>query len=197
MMTDTVKFWITLFVSIVAIGLSIYTIWDTTYRSKIEISCGKQAKLYVSTLDNKKVQPIIMMSLAFINSGGKTAYLSDVKLNVRITSNNKTYIEQDFNPIREYENILYNDNIIQSEILPIVIIGRTSIVKKYIFYPSTEIKQIQIPSSFDVKIKVLTSQNGNWTNQKEYEMKNVDNVWQDIESTQKLFNSSLRDLYEK
>jgi hypothetical protein len=196
-MTDNVKFWITLFVSLLAVAISLYTIWDTNYRSKIELSCGKQAKLYVCTLDDNKTQPIIMMSLAFINSGGKTAYLSDVKINIKIVSNNKTYLEQDFNPIREYANILNNSNIIESEILPIVIIGRTSIVRKYMFYPNMEIKQEQIPSSFEIKIKVLTYQNESWTNQKEYEMKNIDNVWQDIASNQKLFKSSLRDLYDK
>lgn len=196
-MTESAKFQITLSISIIAIVLSIYTIWDNTYRTKVSLSCGKQAKLYVCSLDNNIMQPIIMMSLTFINSGGKTAYLNDVKLNVKIISNNKTYIEQDFTPIREYDNILDNNNIIQTEILPIVIIGRTSTIKKYIFYPNEKMKQEQIPNSFDIKIKVLTQQNGSWSKQKEYEMKNVDNIWQDLESSQSIFNSSLRDLLEK
>ncbi|WP_233900635.1 hypothetical protein [Tenacibaculum piscium] len=194
-MTEITKFKITIFFSSIALILSLYNLWFSVIKYKLDISIGKQAKLYVCNLDNTKIQPTIFMTIALTNSGAKTILLNDIKLKVKLISNNKIFIEQEFTRIREYDNILKNDNQIQSELLPIVIISKNSIVKKYVFYPTKEISQSQIPTNFDLDITLLTKKNKNWKIQKKYVIKNIDNVWQDLE--QNRYKSSLKEINEK
>ncbi|MFT6959541.1 MAG: hypothetical protein ACJA17_000635 [Polaribacter sp.] len=96
------------------------------------------------------------MTVALINSGARTILLNDVKLKVKFISNTKVSIEQEFTTIRAYDNLSKNDNQIQTELLPIVIISKSPIVKKYIFQPTNQISQFQIPTNFDLNIPVLT-----------------------------------------
>ncbi|MCD8452735.1 hypothetical protein LNI90_11640 [Tenacibaculum dicentrarchi] len=196
-MTETTKNIIIISISSSALILSLFNFWYSVIKYKLDISVGKQAKLYVCNLDNTKMQPIILMTIALTNSGAKTILLNDIKLKVKLISNNKVYIEQEFTRIREYDNILNNDNQIQTELLPIVIISKSSIVKKYIFHPTKEISQSQIPTNFDLDMTVLTKNNKDWKIQKKYEIKNIDNVWQDIEQNGKTYKSYLKEIYEK
>jgi hypothetical protein len=75
------------------------------------------------------------MTVALSNSNARTILLNDVQLKVKFISNTKVFVAQEFTPIREYDNRITNDNQIQTELLPIVIISKSSIVKKYIFQP--------------------------------------------------------------
>ena len=119
------------FLSLVAITVSIYTLWDNYFNFKLSIAAGKQSKLFVGTVDEGNIQPIIFMSIAFTNFGGKTSYLDDVKLLVKLISNKTTHLEQEFEALREYNTLLGDaGNIKQTEILPIVVVGKTTEVKK-------------------------------------------------------------------
>ncbi|WP_233900538.1 hypothetical protein [Tenacibaculum piscium] len=196
-MTETNKNIITISISSIALILSLFNLWYSVIKYKLDISVGKQAKLFVGKLDSNKIQPRIFMTIALTNSGAKTILLNDIKLKVKLISNNKVFIEQEFSTIREYDNILNNDGQIYSELSPIVIISKSSIVKKYIFHPTKEISQSQIPTNFDLDITVLTKNEKNWKIQKKYEIKNIDNVWQDIEQNGKIYKSYLKEIYEK
>lgn len=185
------------FLSVIALLISIYTLWDSRFRFKLEVAAGKQSKLFVGKVDQGKIQPILFLSLAFINSGGKTGYINDIKLLVKIISNCKVYLEQEFEALREYDSLLGDaSNIKQTEILPIVIIGKTTIVKKYVFFPNKHINQTDIPKSFDLDITIMTKQGDKWKSQKEYEIKNIDNVWQDLEERGN-WRYGTKDLFEK
>ena len=75
------------------------------------------------------------MTVALSNSNARTILLNDAQLKVKFISNTKVFVAQEFTAIREYDNRITNDNQIQTELLPIVIISKSSIVKKYIFQP--------------------------------------------------------------
>ena len=188
---------VALFFSGSASLLSGYTFWDNYFNFKLDIGVGKQAKLFMAQLDKGSAKPIILMSLAFTNSGGKTELLQDVKLSVTLTSNKRDIWQQEFECIREYDTILADASTMkQVEILPIVIVGRTTEIRKYVFIPLTHhIQQSQIPKSFDLTIDVHTKHRGNWKLNKTYEIENISNVWQDLDQAQ--WKSSIRDVFEK
>jgi hypothetical protein len=186
---------ITILIAVLALIISGLTYWDTTFRFKLDTSIGKQAKLYVCSLDNASMQPCIFMNIALINSGGKTEYIDDVKLIVKLSTNGTIGFEQEFKPIREFSNI-FVDNSEQLEILPIVIIGRTSIIKKYVLTPVSNISQSQIANSFDLEITLYTKQRGKWFKQKVYKRENIINVWQDFNSNS-TYQSLIIELTEK
>lgn len=185
------------FLSLLAAAISIYTLWDNKFRFKLEVTAGKQAKLFVGKLDAGKIQPILFLCLAFTNSGGKTSYINDVKILVKIISDNKVHLEGEFEALREYNSLLGDaETIQQSEILPIVIVGKTTEIRKYVFMPTKHINQTDIPKSFDLNISVITKQGNKWKSQKEYEIKHTDNVWQDLEAESN-WRYNTKDLFEK
>ena len=136
------------------------------------------------------------MSIALTNSGGKTEHLENVKLNVTLTSNNKTLWCKEFESMREYDTFLPTaPTINQVEILPIVIVGKTTEIRKYVFFPIENIQQNQIPKSFDLTITIYTKHRSSWKPNKTYEVKNVSDVWQDLDN-QNNWNYSTRDIFE-
>jgi len=188
------------FLSLIALLLSGYTFWDNYFNFKLDVTCGRQAKVWVAKneyIDETKVTPVILMSLAFTNSGGKTAYLDDVKLKVTLSSNNRDLWDKDFQSMREYDTFLPSPSAIkQAEILPIVIVGRTTEVKKYVFCPIEDIEKQDIPNSFDLRIEVYTKQRINWNREKVYEIKNLSDIWQDLDQTSK-WNFAIKDIFEE
>lgn len=183
-------------ISIIAICISVYNFLDSKFRFNIELAMGKQCKLALGHIDQGRRQPLLLMSVAFTNTGGRTGYLNDVKLNVKIVSNAKEYFSGEFEALREYDSLVKEfDAIKQSEILPLVIVGRTTVVKKYVFFPSSLISQESIPESFDLEIVVFTKEDNSWRAQKKYEVKNISNVWQDLESTSN-WRYSTKDVFE-
>ncbi|MCJ7547621.1 MAG: hypothetical protein MUP30_12510 [Deltaproteobacteria bacterium] len=199
-MKTLTKFWKFIvnprFLSVVAIILSTYTLWDNIFRFTINVAAGRQVKLLVGRIDKGKINPIILMSLAFTNQGGKTGYLGDVKLKVTLTSDGRDFWHEEFIPKREYDTLLAKGkNIKQTEILPIVIAGKSTVVKKYAFFPIKNIQQDKIPKSFDLKIEVYTKQGNKWSSKKEYEIKNLSDIWQDLNKN--AWKDTIRDMFEK
>lgn len=168
--------------SLVALLFSGYTFWDNYFNFKLDVGVGRQVKLWVAHFDKGSAEkgkgvPIMLMSLAFTNSGGKTESLQDIKLLVTLTSNNRNLWKNEFESIREYDTILASGSTIkQVEILPIVIVGRTTEIRKYVFFPLDNIQQSQIPKSFDLTIEVHTKHRSNWNLHKTYEVKNISDV---------------------
>ena len=183
------------FLAAVAIIFSTYTLWDNNFNFKIDVAAGRQVKLAVGYID-KEINPIVLMSLAFTNQGGKTGYLNDVKLKVTLTSGNRDFWQEEFIPKREYDTLLAKGkNIKQTEILPIVIVGKTTEPKKYVFVPIQKIQQDKIPESFDLNIEVYTKQGNKWRSEKEYEIKNLSDIWQDLNKDTR--RDSIWDMVEK
>ena len=185
------------FLSFVALILAAYTFWDNYFNFKLDIAVGRQVKLGLLRADKGKTKPIILMSLAFTNSGGKTEYLDDTKLRVTLTSNNRSQWEKEFKSISEYDAFFTKGSAIkQVELLPLVIIGKTTEIKKYVFASVDDVQQDQIPEAFDLGIKVYTKQRGKWKRQKEYEIRNVSDVWQSP-SNQAEWMFTIKDVFEK
>lgn len=183
--------------SLVALLFSAYTFWDNYCNFKLDVAAGKQIKLSIGQIDKGIPTPIILMSLAFTNSGGKTECLQEVKLNVTLTSNNRALWHKEFENKREYDTLLSSGySIKQVEILPIVIVGKTTEIRKYIFWSVDNIQQDQIPKSFDLTITVYTKHRSSWKPNKTYEVKNISDVWQDL-NNQDNWNSTIRDIFEK
>jgi len=184
-------------ISFFALLFSAYTLWDNYFHFKLDVAAGKQAKLFVGHIDEGDPNPIILMSLALTNSGGKTECLQDVKLNVTLTSKNRTLWRKEFASMREYDTLLASGSSInQVELLPIVIVGKTTEIRKYIFLPIENIQQNQIPKSFDLTITVYTKHRNSWKPNKTYEVKNISDVWQDLNNKDK-WNFTTRDIFEK
>lgn len=187
----------TFFVSILAFAISAYNLWDNNFRFKLNVAVGKQCKLMTGKIDESNRRPVILMSLAFTNSGGKTSYLDDVKLIVTLNSNNLEIWKEEFVAIREYDTLLSKAEIIkQTEILPIVIVGKTTVVKKYAFIPSNDVEQSNIPESFDLCVEVQVKQRNRWQSQKKYEKRNLGNIWQNLKKQGKA-NNKVIDIFEK
>jgi len=184
-------------ISLVALILSAYTFWDNNFQFKLDVAAGKQVKLFVGHIDQGDRNPVILMSLALTNSGGKTECVQDVKLNVTLTSNNRSLWHREFASMREYDTLLASGSSInQVELLPIVIVGKTTEIRKYVFYPIENIQQNHIPKSFDLTITVYTKYRNSWKPNKTYEVKNVSDVWQDLNNRDK-WNFAIRDIFEK
>ena len=167
---------IAIIISLIALGFSTFTFWDSYFRFKLDFAVGRQSKLSIGIINQVHVNPAILMSLTFTNSGGKTNYIDDVKLRVAFVSDKKIIIEKDFVAMREYDTLLGDGSSIkQTEILPIVIVGKTTTTKKYVFLPTNNIQQAQIPKDFELNIRVYTNQRGRWKQQKEYEINNLSN----------------------
>jgi len=65
------------FLSLVAVAFSGFTLWDNYFNFKLDVAIGKQIKLWIAHINEGSAEkgkglPIILMSLAFTNSGGKT-----------------------------------------------------------------------------------------------------------------------------
>jgi len=177
------------FVAFLALGVSLFTAWDNYFNFKIDVSAGRDVGLQVAKIANGKRQPAIFMSVAFINSGGKTGYISDVKLKVKFYSNNNNVLEEEFYIIREYESLMNlhdQQGLVRKEILPLVIIGKTIELRKYIFLSSKPIPQQKIPKVFDLNIEIYAKTGEEWTQFKEYKIENITpGIWQDLESDKK------------
>ena len=185
-------------ISLLALFVAGYTLWDNTFRAKIDVSPGKQVDLYVGAIDHSPLQPIIHMNVEFVNSGGKTAFIDDIKLEVNFTSKGNLLLKSDFVTVREIKNSIIDIDGISgvnkgiTEVSPIVIIGRTSVLKKYVFFPSEKIQQSQIPSEFDLDIKIFIKQNGDWIYRKEFNIADNKDIWLDLDSM--IHKSLIRDI---
>jgi hypothetical protein len=178
--------------SIVAILISVFVLYDTTLRSKLDVSVGKQVKLFVLSIDKNSMQPSISLNMAFINLGGKALYLDDIKLKVDFIEGTKRVLSLDFLSVREFNNSIFDETPkALSEINPLVILGRTSTSRKYLFYPSKLIRQDQLPNIFNLDIRVYTKQSGKWTYNECVFLDDI-NIWQDIDST--IHKSYIKDI---
>lgn len=185
------------FISFCALLVAAYTLWDANFNFKLDIAAGRQAKLTVAKISKGYVSPAILMSLALTNSGGKTSYINDVKLIVTLVSNNNEFWQEKFTAMREYDTLLGDASTIkQTEILPIVIVGKTTEVKKYVFAPLENVKLESIPKSFDLNIEIHTKQGTEWRLGKAYEIKNVSDIWQDLDK-QDAWRQTIVDVFEK
>lgn len=185
------------FISLCALIFSGYTLWDAKFNFNLDIAAGRQVKLTIAKIKKEYMSPAILLSLSFTNSGGRTSYIDDVKLKVTLISNNKEFWQEEFVAMREYDTLLPDASIMkQTEILPIVIVGKTTEVKKYVFAPLKNIRQEDIPKSFELDIQVHTKERNSWQHRKEYEIKNLSDIWQDLDS-QDLWKSTIRDMFEK
>ena len=97
--------------SLVAVVFSGFTLWDNYFNFKLDVAIGKQIKLWIAHIDEGSAEkgkglPIILMSLAFSNSGGKTESLQYVKLLVTLTSDNQDSWSKEFKSVREYDTML-------------------------------------------------------------------------------------------
>ncbi|OXB00588.1 hypothetical protein B0A81_20655 [Flavobacterium plurextorum] len=182
---------ITCILSLIAITISVFTYWDSNYNFKLKTSVGRHSKLYTIIVDNNGKRPAIFLNVSFLNNGGKTETLEDVKLYVTISANGKTILIENFIAEREFTDI-FNDNATLTEILPIVVSGKSNTVKKYLFRSETTIDQHHIPFRFDLKFTIHVKQLGKWIEQSTFESKNNSNVWQDLTLTTS--NSSIINL---
>ncbi|OHB65239.1 MAG: hypothetical protein A2Y77_03040 [Planctomycetes bacterium RBG_13_62_9] len=179
-----------------ALLVSVYTCWDNYFHFKLNVTAGKQIKLWVAKMDKGPTTPVILMSLAFTNSGGKTACAQDVKLDVVVTSDNRQLWQREFTSMREYDTLLASGSTInQGELLPIIIVGKTTQVRKYIFFPFGSIQQNDIPKSFDLTMTVYTKHGDKWKSQATYKAENISDVWQDIDNLD-TWKYSIRDIHE-
>lgn len=184
-------------ISLCALLVSAYTFWDANFNFKLDIAAGRQVKLTVAKIDKRYASPAILLSLALTNSGGKTSYIDDVKLIVTLVSNNKELWQEEFVAMREYDTLLGDGSTIkQTEIMPVVIVGKTTEVKKYVFAPPRNVKPENIPRSFDLNVGIYTKRGAEWRLGKQYEIKNLSDIWQDWDN-QDAWRHKITDMFEK
>lgn len=183
-------------IAVIALAISTYTLWDNQFRFKFGAAAAKQIRLHVAKVDRNRSEPCIYLNMALLNFGGRTGYLKDIKLNVRLESEGNTFLNESFESIREFDSFLKGaENVIQSEIRPIGLIGKTVEHRSYVFLPKIHINQNQIPENFDLYITIISKQRTNWLPGKKYVSKNISHVWQDLNSDNPE-NYSTRDIEE-
>lgn len=176
---------ITTVIAVVGLGLSILNYYDAQLRSEIQVTAGKQTRLYVAfdQEDSTKAQPCIMMTMMYTNQGGKPGTVFDTKLNVRWLCGERMVLEREFEALREVENFLEAEgHFPQHAVAPVVVLGKSNEVRKYVFTPYESIRQDQIPKSFDLNIQVHTQTMNEWLPKARYRLDNVTDVWQDLAS---------------
>jgi hypothetical protein len=187
-----------LFISIVAIIFSGYTFWDNTFRAKIDVTPGKQVDLFVASNESGPMQPTIHMNISFTNSSGKTSFIDDIKLMVDFKEKGILLLRREFISFREIQNSIIDVSAISgvnvgtTEVSPIVVLGRTSVLKKYIFFPLELIEQSQIPNKFDLIIKIYIKQGGKWKFKNDFSISNNKNMWMDLNLL--IHRSSIREI---
>ncbi|WP_026728803.1 hypothetical protein [Flavobacterium denitrificans] len=169
---------ITLVISSLALLVSGLVYWESNYVFKLDTVLGKHAKLGLIGTDGK-IYPLIMANVTFINNGGKTDSIEDTKLLVEINGNGVATYEHEFITAREFTDI-YNNNAQSTEILPIIVNGKSNTLKRYGFQAIPKINQEMIPVKFNVKLTLYVKLHGRWIKQKQYQCKNISNVWQNL-----------------
>jgi hypothetical protein len=64
-----------------------------------------------------------------------------------------------------------------------------------LFFPIKNIQQNEIPKSFDLNIEVYIKQGNKWSSKKEYEIKNLSDIWQDLNKD--AWKDTIKDMFEK
>lgn len=171
---------ISLLISILALCFSIYIFWENNFRIKNTVTLGKDAKLIVV-----KNQPSILLNLAIINTGGKTSFIENIKIILKLTKKGSVFLTNEMYLKREFTGSFDNsvNDYIYNEISPIVIIGKTFITKKYLFTPNIKIQQESIENQFDIEIILYSKENNKWKKQKNYVSKNVSEIWNDLNAS--------------
>lgn len=172
---------LTLFIASLALIISGLTYWDSNYNFKLDTTIGKHIKLSRINADGTSY-PLIMMNVSFINNGGKTDTIEDTKLIVEISGTGIASYKQEFITAREFTDI-FNDMAPTTEILPIVVNGKSTTVKKYAFQAFPNMSQAVIPPIFNIKCTIHLKYRGKWRKQKNYRSLNISDVWQDLNST--------------
>ena len=131
-------------------------------------------------MDGNRPEPCIYLNLALLNFGGRAGYLSDIRLNVRLESEGETTLNTNFISLREFDSFVKGaENIIQSEVRPIGLLGKSIEQRGYVFVPENHITQDQVPENFDLYITVASKQKTKWVPGNIFVSKNISNVWQD------------------
>lgn len=172
---------LTLFIATLALIVSTLTYLDSKFNFKLDTAVGKHIKLNRINVDGISY-PLIMMNVSFINNGGKTDTIEDTKLIVELSGNGITTYDQEFITAREFTDI-FNDMAPSTEILPIVVNGKSTTVKKYAFQAFPNMSQALVPSVFNIKCTLYVKYRGKWIKQKNYRSLNISGVWQDLNST--------------
>lgn len=189
---------VAIFISILSLFLTFFQFWDNKWNMKIGITASKQGKLFVTILnqDNKTSnRPCVFMNLAIANYGGKTAYLDDIRLKVKLLSQNKIIFENYFDSLREYDTILGSgENIKQQEINPFVVLGKSIESRKLVFVSNKLFESKNIPRNFDLHYEIIEMRNGKEISHGNYESVNISDIWQDLEES--LFKYSNTEIYK-
>jgi hypothetical protein len=188
---------ITTFIAVVGFLLSMFNFYDSQLRSNVDVIAGRQIRLFVAFEDKGqgKGEPCIMMNLVYTNQGGKTGTVFDTKLDVKWLFDNKIVLERQFKALRELDNFIRAEgDCAQYPISPVVVLGKSNEVRRYVFLPYETIRQEDIPKNFDLEIAVYTQTMNEWLLKSRYRANNISDVWQDLaEST---FRDKVLDIRE-
>lgn len=171
---------LTLIIAGLALFVSCVTYWDSNHNFKLDTTVGKDAMLSRITVDGAIV-PLIKMNICFINNGGKTDSIEDVKLKVEISGAGIQSYKHEFLSAREFTDI-FVDSAPSTEILPIVVNGKSNTVKRYGFRAFPNMTQAMVPAIFNIKITLYAKMQGSWQKQKSFQTTDVTGVWNDFDN---------------
>jgi sporulation protein YlmC with PRC-barrel domain len=176
---------ITFLIALAGLVLSSFNLYDARIKSSIDVILGRQVRFFVAFGEEgqRNPKPCIMMTVIYNNSGGKVGTVFDTKLNVKWLSGERIALEKEFQALRELDNFLTAEgDCTQYPISPVVVLGKSSEVRRYVFTPYETIRQKDIPKNFDLEIEVYTQSANLWSLKSRYRVDNVSDVWQDLES---------------
>jgi len=175
---------LSLIIALGSLAITGYTAYQIYFKSSINVIASRQIRLYC-LIDRmiSVVHPSISMSLIYANDGGRMATVLDTKIKVKWKVGGRTVLYREFIITREVENLLYESNEVkQFPVMPVAVLGRSTVSKQYIFVPLEHISQSDIPRQFDLEMELLILHNGTWEQHSKYISRGIENIWQDISS---------------
>jgi len=189
---------ITTVIALISLFFVSWVFIDGYFISKVNVIAGRQIRLSVVLGDKGqgKAQPCIMMTMMYTNRGGRPGTIFDTKLGVKWWCNDRIVLEKEFKALRELDNFLMAErDFPQYPISPVVVLGKSNEVRRYVFLPYETIRQQDIPKNFDLEIAVYTQTTNKWFLRNRYRVENVSDVWQDL-SSDSTFKTPVLDIRE-
>ena len=174
---------IPLWVSLVALAVSLFTCYDLNFRSDLDVVLGKQARLFVQEnwQETSKAQPVVFVSLACVNNGGSSTTVTDAKMEVSAFRGNNLLFKSSYFALREVDNMLEAYGAFpQDPLRPIAVTGRSSQLHDIAFSTGSYISPNSIVDTFHIVLSLSVFNDGDWEDCGEYVSSSISDVWTDL-----------------
>ncbi|MCK5128038.1 MAG: hypothetical protein KAR42_17410 [candidate division Zixibacteria bacterium] len=170
------------YIAVISLVIGVWTFISINFVSDLEVIAGKQAKFGIvfedTGIDSLEYE-CVFLSLGFYNEGGKPASIRDINLVVEVFSEGAKLREDRYKVFREVENMLFEaDSISQAPIVPMIVMGKSTLQRQFVFTPIAKKEKRSYPDVFNVIIRIEIIEKNEWVEYNKYKAENIINCWQ-------------------